>query len=206
MRGQDNPASRRKMTAAAVVIMAVLLIVISGFIMLNKRQESLVAHARDTNQEEATIKLESPGKESGDYQKSEEITAAGAGDIRNKKKSDSGESGDEKNEIYLVKGEEKKSNKYERADKLSYTDCVKYTRKDLDHLDEYGLRITRNEIFARHGRMFNDQELQKYFDSQPWYVAKYAPGDFDDSCLNDTEVANVELIVKCELERGYNLK
>ena len=134
---------------------------------------------------------------------SEEFSAAES-DSNRLSADDKSRDSKEENEIFLVKGEEKKSNKYERADKLTYTDCVKYTREDLDHLDEYGLRITRNEIFARHGRMFNDQELQKYFDSQPWYVAKYSPGDFDDSCLNDIEVANVELIVKCELERGYN--
>lgn len=154
MRGVNDSVNRKKMAVSALVIVAVLLLVILGFKMLNRRQESLAADA--------------------------------------------------KNKIFIVKGEEKKANKYDRADKLSYTDSVRYTKEDLDHLDEYGLCITRNEIYARHGRMFNDQEIQKYFDGQPWYVAEYSPGDFDDSCLNRIETANVELIAECELERGYN--
>ena len=30
------------------------------------------------------------------------------------------------------------------------------------------LRRGRNEIYARHGRRFNDKGLQWYFDSKPW--------------------------------------
>lgn len=33
------------------------------------------------------------------------------------------------------------------------------------------LRILRNEIFAKHGRVFKDPKLQKYFEAQTWYKA-----------------------------------
>lgn len=104
--------------------------------------------------------------------------------------------------VYLIQGNEKSSNRYEKADHLSYTTVTKYTLEDLSILDSYGLKITRNEIFARHGRMFNDQELQEYFKRQQWYVPQIAANDFDTSCLNEVEKYNVNLISVYEEQIG----
>ena len=60
------------------------------------------------------------------------------------------------------------------------------------------LRLGRNEIYARHGRRFNDQTLQRYFDSKSWYHGTIAPGDFKDSWLNTWERRNVQLIMNAE--------
>ena len=105
--------------------------------------------------------------------------------------------------VYLVKGKDTGSNPYEKADHLAYTDSVRYTTEELSWLDSYGLCITRNEIYARHGRMFNDQDIQDYFNRQDWYVAQTASADFDDSVLNEVELYNVELIHSYELQQGY---
>lgn len=113
---------------------------------------------------------------------------------------DAENSEDEK--VYLIKGDEKSSNRYEKADHLSYTTTIKYTAQDLSLLDSYGLKITRNEIYARHGRMFNDQELQEYFQRQKWYVPQTASNDFDSSCLNEVEKYNIELILTYEQQVG----
>lgn len=110
--------------------------------------------------------------------------------------------GDKDDKLYLIKGDDKSSNRYEKAKHLSYTTTIKYTIQDLSLLDSYGLKITRNEIFARHGRMFNDQELQEYFQRQQWYVPQTASNDFDDSCLNEVEKYNVELISTYEQQIG----
>jgi YARHG domain len=59
------------------------------------------------------------------------------------------------------------------------------------------LRVLRNEIYARHGRIFKDAELQKYFESQPWY--KPNP-DFKDDQLNEIEAANLAKIKEAESE------
>lgn len=104
--------------------------------------------------------------------------------------------------VYLIQGNEKSSNRYEKADHLSYTTVTKYTLQDLSILDSYGLKITRNEIFARHGRMFNDQELQEYFKRQQWYVPQIAANDFDTSCLNEVEKYNVNIISVYEEQLG----
>lgn len=60
------------------------------------------------------------------------------------------------------------------------------------------LRLGRNEIYARHGRRFNDQALQQYFDSKSWYHGTIAPGDFNESVLNTWERRNVQLIINAE--------
>ncbi|MEO7538614.1 MAG: YARHG domain-containing protein [Pyrinomonadaceae bacterium] len=50
------------------------------------------------------------------------------------------------------------------------------------------LRVLRNEIYARHGRVFKDKELQKFFDAQSWY--KPDP-EFKDEMLGEIEVQNL---------------
>jgi hypothetical protein len=57
------------------------------------------------------------------------------------------------------------------------------------------LRVLRNEIYARHGRVFKDAELQKYFEAQPWYKAN---PDFRDDQLNEIEAANLAKIKSAE--------
>ena len=57
------------------------------------------------------------------------------------------------------------------------------------------LRILGNEIFARHGRVFKDAELQKYFVSQTWYQPN---PDFKDEQLNETEFKNLSAIKLAE--------
>ena len=42
---------------------------------------------------------------------------------------------------------------------------------DIAHLSPGELRIARNEIFARHGRIFVSPDLRAYFGRQPWYHA-----------------------------------
>lgn len=112
------------------------------------------------------------------------------------------ESSEEDDKVYLIKGDEKSSNRYEKAKHLSYTTTIKYTPQDLSMLDSYGLKITRNEIYARHGRIFNDRDLQEYFERQKWYVPQIASNDFDSSCLNEVERYNIELIKTYEQQVG----
>lgn len=57
------------------------------------------------------------------------------------------------------------------------------------------LRVLRNEIYARHGRVFKDAELQKTFTAMSWY--KPNP-EYNDSLLTETEQQNLKLIVEAE--------
>lgn len=58
--------------------------------------------------------------------------------------------------------------------------------------------LARNEIYARHGRKFNDVKLQKYFESCPWYNEEIEPDDFDESELSYTEKENLKSISNYE--------
>ena len=57
------------------------------------------------------------------------------------------------------------------------------------------LRLLRNEIYARHGRVFRTDWLSQYFFSQPWYDPKE---DFKDEEISGNEKTNIETIVKYE--------
>ncbi|MGC2238892.1 MAG: YARHG domain-containing protein [Pyrinomonadaceae bacterium] len=57
------------------------------------------------------------------------------------------------------------------------------------------LRVLRNEIYARQGRVFKDKELQKYFEAQSWY--KPNP-DFKDEMLNEKQYKNLAIIRDAE--------
>lgn len=64
-------------------------------------------------------------------------------------------------------------------------------------------RLARNELYARHGRLFDDEELQNYFNSCSWYQGSVSAEDFDESMLSEIEMANRDLIVEYEEEMGY---
>ena len=57
------------------------------------------------------------------------------------------------------------------------------------------LRVLRNEIYARHGRIFKDKDLQKYFEAQAWYQAN---PEFKDEMLSETESKNLAVIKEVE--------
>ena len=68
------------------------------------------------------------------------------------------------------------------------------TPADLAGMTRWQLDVLRNEIYARHGRRFRRPELQRYFEGQPWYTARYGPDDFPEETLSPVERYNVELI------------
>ncbi len=65
----------------------------------------------------------------------------------------------------------------------------------LHDLSLHELRLLRNEVYARHGRVFKTLWLQQYFGSQPWYDPK---DDFKDEDLSGPDKTNVETIVAYE--------
>ena len=86
---------------------------------------------------------------------------------------------------------------------LPGSDSRYYTMDELAGLTAEECRLARNELFARHGRKFQDEALQAYFDSLSWYHGTIEPEDFDESIFNEYEVANRDLIVQYEKDMGY---
>ncbi|OOO00140.1 MAG: hypothetical protein ATN35_08790 [Epulopiscium sp. Nele67-Bin004] len=85
---------------------------------------------------------------------------------------------------------------------LSNSNTKYLSNSDISHLSDANLRIARNEIYARHGRMFDSSDLQTYFDSQIWYNGTVSASKFSDSVLSNIEKANVELISAYETARA----
>ena len=76
------------------------------------------------------------------------------------------------------------------------------TEADLAGLTTEELRIARNEIYARHGRIFRDQQLQAYFESQSWYHGTIPADEFSGSLLSSIEMANAVFIREEEERRA----
>jgi len=72
----------------------------------------------------------------------------------------------------------------------------------LDGLFTEDLRRLRNEIYARRGRPFKDQELRDYFTSFDWY---HPAASFDEKSLTPIEHANAELIRRMESEASSRI-
>lgn len=76
----------------------------------------------------------------------------------------------------------------------------KATADDLKMYSGWELTLMRNEVFARHGKRFQDPELRDYFESRPWYRADPA---YSDDRLTATEKYNVMLIL--QYQKAHNL-
>ncbi len=102
---------------------------------------------------------------------------------------------DEKTEEYLA-GNPATSYSYVLYD----SDYHYYTEDELSYLTAYGLQVARNEIYARHGIKFDDEDMREYFEDQAWYQGTIESSDFSDDLLNDYEKANISLIESMEDE------
>ncbi|MDQ7825427.1 MAG: YARHG domain-containing protein [Candidatus Eremiobacteraeota bacterium] len=73
------------------------------------------------------------------------------------------------------------------------------TEFDLKGKTARELTLIRNEIYARHGRPFKDQELKKYFDSMDWYVPDE---NYREALLTDVEKKNAAYILEYQKKKG----
>lgn len=77
----------------------------------------------------------------------------------------------------------------------------KLTRADLQGLSKEELRLARNEIFARHGMIFDVADLDAYFATKSWYRPSVAYDEYYDKVeMNSYEEANLVLISQVEEE------
>lgn len=66
---------------------------------------------------------------------------------------------------------------------------------DVSTLMPDEMELARNEIFARHGRMFEESRIAQYFATKSWYRPTIAADRFDsNSMLSDVEKKNIEFI------------
>ncbi len=69
--------------------------------------------------------------------------------------------------------------------------------RDIQGLTGFDLRVLRNAVYARHGRVFDTPALQRYFESRPWYSPRR---DYSDSMLTANDRANAALIQSVEMK------
>lgn len=87
---------------------------------------------------------------------------------------------------------------------IAESDTRYLDRTELEAMELRDLFIARNEIYARHGRGFKNEELRNHFGATSWYVEQYSPEEFDarPDPLNEIEKANASLIGEVERERN----
>lgn len=69
------------------------------------------------------------------------------------------------------------------------------TVEDLEGFTREELRLLRNTIYARHGRVFQSPDLQWYFERRSWYAPRPT---YTDSALTENDRANGKLILHVE--------
>lgn len=74
---------------------------------------------------------------------------------------------------------------------LPDSDSRKLKKSDLAGMTAQQLSYAKNEIYARHGRVFKSSELQDYFNQKDWYEKN---DDFKDEDLSKKEAENTEFI------------
>lgn len=87
---------------------------------------------------------------------------------------------------------------------LPNSDKVYYSTSDFSGLSDWELYVARNEIYARHGRKFKNDDLARYFSRKSWYTPIYSPDEFDakPDMLNDYEKKNADTLLAYEKNIG----
>ena len=86
------------------------------------------------------------------------------------------------------------------ADYIFPSDRQYITESDMAGWDQKTALLARNEIFARHGYVFQTQEIQNYFAAKSWYTPN---SSYDGSDLSDVEKANVDTLSASEQKIGW---
>lgn len=100
-------------------------------------------------------------------------------------------------------GDEQAQEPAEQADASEYilpeSNTRVYDTSELEALSDHDLFVARNEIYARHGYVFEAGELSDYFASKSWYH----PSDvFNEGDITEVERQNVSTILALEQSRG----
>lgn len=86
---------------------------------------------------------------------------------------------------------------------LPYSDIEYISESELVGMDKRTSELALNEIYARHGRKFNDSSIQSYFNEKSWYDGFIEPEDFSDSVFNKYETKNIATIDSYMKKKGY---
>lgn len=72
------------------------------------------------------------------------------------------------------------------------------TQADVADLTWEQCCLARNEIYARHGRIFQTPQIAAYFEAQSWYHGTVPAASFDSNTLSPVEHANIDFLAGYE--------
>lgn len=107
--------------------------------------------------------------------------------------------GDVFREFYLKESERAADSFYQPDASQLWGEITPYS------LGQTGLSISRNQVFAKYGRKFEDAFLNAVFSEKSWYEPKYSAEEFVEGKtyqLTEYEQENLQLILKLETELG----
>lgn len=116
---------------------------------------------------------------------------------------------DEKSPNEEAENEESIEHKESDSQVVEFSEEEKYlfpsNKEYISEADLYGktkdeIALIRNEIYARHGYVFNTEPFKSYFESKDWYVPNE---NFDDSVFSEIEKTNKDFLVEYEESRGW---
>lgn len=73
-----------------------------------------------------------------------------------------------------------------------------YAKENFENEPKLVIHLAKNEIYARHGYIFKNEDLYNYFMGCVWYNPTCKAEDFDDSVLNEYEKANLEILASMD--------
>lgn len=203
---QTRPQRRGKRTVSfkIVCVLGVFLLLAAGGIWVFKSQsdskpkKAEVVKEITDHQAQESVELESTEESSPSAHTEEgEALAESAGE-------EAGEEMAEETELaQMPDGEETEPLQNTGADEFLLPDSAVrlYTDEELLELSAEELRLARNELYARHGRIFQTEDLNGYFSSKTWYEPRYTAEQMNamgDAFLNEFERANRDRIVQAE--------
>lgn len=103
------------------------------------------------------------------------------------------------NNISTDKSKINTANTSSKSDEYMFSDSAnaKLTDNQVSSLSKANLALARNEIFARHGYIFQTEPFKTYFSKKTWYKANAAFKGSDEE-ISSAEKYNVDLLLKYE--------
>lgn len=88
-----------------------------------------------------------------------------------------------------------------RVEPLYFTEMKYYTREELQQEPLTVIHLAKNEIYAKHGYIFQDADLNNYFMGCVWYQPTVRADEFDDAVFNEYERENLKLLASLDTMR-----
>lgn len=77
---------------------------------------------------------------------------------------------------------------------FSDSDVVLISEEAAENLSDRDLTYAINEIYARHGYIFQNEELREYYEQFSWYTGEISANEFAVECFNEIEMQNWKLL------------